>query len=82
MTFPSGTSASLQGSRGGRIRGDTGDVTAAEDEWTTRVQQAAVAKDGAELRVLFLEAQVLFGDAASHRWSEVLSAFDSSAVTG
>jgi hypothetical protein len=54
----------------------------AEDEWTGRVQEAAVAKDGAELRVLFLEAQVLFGDAAGHRWSEVLSAFDSSAVTG
>ena len=64
------------------MRGDTDRVTSAEDEWATRVQDAAIAKDAAVLRVLFLEAQVLFGDRAAHRWSQALSAFDSSAVTG
>lgn len=57
-------------------------MTSSEEEWADRVQQAAVAKDAAALRVLFAEAQVLFGAEAGHRWAEALSAFDATAVTG
>ncbi len=57
-------------------------MTAAEQEWQDLVQQAAVAGDAAALRVLYLDAQLLFGDQAAHRWAETLSAFDASAITG
>jgi len=50
--------------------------------WRERVERAAMAGDGDELRRLFTEAQELFGDDAGTRWAEALSAVDSSAVTG
>jgi len=50
--------------------------------WRQRVEGAVLAGEADELRHLFAEAQELFGDDAGTRWAEVLSAFDSSAVTG
>jgi hypothetical protein len=50
--------------------------------WRERVENAALAGDADELRLLFAEAQKLFGDDAGTRWAEALSAVDSSAVTG
>jgi hypothetical protein len=50
--------------------------------WRERVERAALAGDGDELRRLFAEAQTLFGDDSGTRWAEALSAVDSSAVTG
>lgn len=50
--------------------------------WRERVERAALAGDGDELRRLFAEAQTLFGDDAGTRWAEAISAVDSSAVTG
>lgn len=51
-------------------------------DWRRRVQDAAIAKDGAALRALFSEATALFGDRASAEWADALSAFDASAQTG
>ena len=57
-------------------------MTTSAQEWADLVQQAAVDKDAAALRALFVEAQVIFGAEAGHRWAEALSAFDATAVTG
>lgn len=61
-------------------RSDTGGVT--EHEWQAEVEAAELAADESALRALFVIAQDLFGAEAPHRWAEVLSAYDSSAVTG
>ena len=50
--------------------------------WRDRVEHAVLVGDADALRRLFAEAQELFGEDAGTRWAEVLSAFDSSAVTG
>ena len=53
-----------------------------EREWRAEVEAAELAADESALRALFAVAQELFGAQAPHRWAEVLSAYDSSAVTG
>lgn len=50
--------------------------------WQSRVQEALLAGDGVALRMLYAEGVELFGADAGTRWAEVLSAYDSSAVTG
>lgn len=50
--------------------------------WHSEVKRAVLTGDAAELRRLFTQAQELFGEDAGTRWAEILSAFDSSAVTG
>lgn len=50
--------------------------------WQDRVEQALLAGDGAALRSLYAEGGELFGEDLGTRWAEVLSAYDSSAVTG
>jgi hypothetical protein len=62
--------------------GDTEAVMAAERAWREQVQSASLRGDGEELLRLFALAHELFGDDASEKWAEALSAFDSSAVTG
>lgn len=57
-------------------------MTTAEQDWAALVQDAAVTKDAAALRALYVEAQLLFGDQAPHLWSEALAAYDATAVTG
>jgi hypothetical protein len=53
-----------------------------DGDWQERVERAVLASDADALRALFAEAQEVFGDDAGTRWAQVLSAFDSSAVTG
>lgn len=50
--------------------------------WQDRVEQALLAGDGAALRRLHAEGGELFGEDLGTKWAEVLSAYDSSAVTG
>ncbi len=57
-------------------------MDATEAAWRERVEAALLAGDGQALRSLHAEGAVLFGDEAASRWALVLSAFDSSAVTG
>ncbi len=57
-------------------------MTSPEQAWADQVHHAAMAGDADELRRLFEVGRTLFGDGVSHRWSEALSAFDASAVTG
>lgn len=53
-----------------------------EHSWRDRVEQALLAGDGPALRDLYAEATQVYGADAGERWAQVLSAFDSSAVTG
>jgi hypothetical protein len=57
-------------------------VTPAESEWCDEVAAAAIAGDRDALNQLFRRAQELFGDQASHKWSEAMSGLDASAQTG
>lgn len=50
--------------------------------WQSRVEQALLAGDGAALRTLYAEGTELFGEDLGTTWAGVLSAYDSSAVTG
>lgn len=50
--------------------------------WRDRVADAAETSDREALRMLYAQAQELFGDRAAHEWAEVLSPFDASAQTG
>ena len=53
-----------------------------EQQWRDEVSVAAIEGDEAALGRLFRQAQELFGDQASHRWSEAMSGLDASAQTG
>ena len=53
-----------------------------EQQWRDEVSVAAIEGDQAALGRLFRQAQELFGDQASHRWSEAMSGLDASAQTG
>lgn len=57
-------------------------MTPTEREWSDEVTAAAIAGDRDALRRLFRQAEQLFGDQASHRWAEAMSALDASAQTG
>lgn len=57
-------------------------VALSEREWSDEVAAAAIAGDQDALARLFGQAQVLFGDQASHKWSEAMSGLDASAQTG
>lgn len=50
--------------------------------WQGRVEQALLEGDGPALRMLYAEGIELFGEDLGTRWAEVLSAYDSSAITG
>lgn len=60
----------------------TGGVRTQEEQWRTRVEHAVLAGNSASLRDLYAEAVELFGPAAGEHWAEVLSAYDSTAITG
>jgi len=51
-------------------------------EWHDQVETAVLANDGHALKVLYGEAQRLFGSDAGAHWAEALSAYDGTAVTG
>lgn len=53
-----------------------------EREWRDEVAAAAIAGDRDALGDLFRQAQELFGERASHKWSEAMSGLDASAQTG
>jgi hypothetical protein len=57
-------------------------VEATEQEWSDEVTAAAIAGDRDALGRLFRQAQELFGEQASHKWSEAMSGLDASAQTG
>ena len=57
-------------------------VALSEREWSDAVAAAAIAGDQRALGLLFGQAQELFGDQASHKWSEAMSGLDASAQTG
>jgi hypothetical protein len=57
-------------------------VTPAESVWCDEVAAAAIAGDRDALSRLFGQAQELFGDRASHMWSEAMSGLDAGAQTG
>lgn len=57
-------------------------MDADRSSWRTGVVQALLAGDEAALRALYAEGVRLFGDDLGQVWAEVLSAYDSSAVTG
>lgn len=57
-------------------------MDADRSSWRTGVVQALLAGDEATLRALYAEGVRLFGDDLGQVWAEVLSAYDSSAVTG
>ena len=57
-------------------------VALSEREWSDEVAAAAIAGDEHALGLLFGQAQELFGDQASHKWSEAMSGLDASAQTG
>jgi hypothetical protein len=57
-------------------------VTPAESQWCDEVASAAIEGDRDALVRLFGQAQELFGDQASHKWSEAMSGLDASAQTG
>jgi hypothetical protein len=57
-------------------------VAPTEQEWCDEVSAAAIAGDRDALGRLFRQAQELFGDQASHKWSEAVSGLDASAQTG
>jgi hypothetical protein len=57
-------------------------VVLTEREWSDEVSAAAIAGDRAALTRLFQQAQELFGDQASHKWSEAMSGLDANAQTG
>jgi hypothetical protein len=57
-------------------------MSPSEQQWRDEVSAAAIAGDQDALRRLFTQAQELFGDQASHRWSEAMSGLDASAQTG
>lgn len=52
------------------------------ETWIDEVATAAKAGDQQALVRLYGEGKPIFGDQLPHEWSEVLSAWDSSAVTG
>jgi hypothetical protein len=53
-----------------------------EQEWGVEVTKAAIEGDREALGRLFRQAQELFGDRASHKWSEAMSGLDANAQTG
>lgn len=53
-----------------------------EQAWCDEVAAAAIAGDRDALRRLFVMAGELFGDQASHKWSEAMSGLDANAQTG
>lgn len=54
-----------------------------DPEWARRVRVALVAQDEAALADLYAAAErELGGEAASHAWMEVVSAYDADAETG
>jgi len=53
-----------------------------EQEWSARVQAAAVAGDSAALTLLFAQGHELYGEQAGTKWARVLSGLDGTAVTG
>jgi hypothetical protein len=57
-------------------------MDAVHSTWQGRVEQALLAGDGDALKTLYAEGIELFGEDLGTRWAEVLSAYDSSAVTG
>jgi hypothetical protein len=57
-------------------------VAPTEREWSDEVAAAAIAGDRDALRRLFRQAQELFGDQATHKWSEAMSGLDANAQTG
>ncbi len=57
-------------------------MTPAESVWCDEVAAAAIAGDRDALSRLFGQAQELFGDRASHMWSEAMSGLDAGAQTG
>lgn len=57
-------------------------MTPTEREWSDEVTEAAIAGDRDALGRLFRQAEELFGDQASHRWSEAMSGLDANAQTG
>ncbi len=57
-------------------------VALTEREWSEEVAAAAIAGDQPALGLLFGQAHELFGDQASHKWSEAMSGLDASAQTG
>jgi hypothetical protein len=63
-------------------RAHTGHVAPPEQAWSDEVSAAAIAGDRDALGRLFREAQTLFGEQASHKWSEAMSGLDASAQTG
>lgn len=60
----------------------TGGVDERERRWRLAVEQAALTNDRASLRTLYAEAVELFGPSAPTHWSQALSAYDASAITG
>jgi len=51
-------------------------------EWHDQVETAVLANDGHALKVLYAQAQQIFGPDAGAHWAEALSAYDGTAVTG
>lgn len=52
------------------------------ETWTQEVQDAAEGFDEARLRVLFDIGRRELGPRLDHEWSEALSGFDATAITG
>jgi hypothetical protein len=57
-------------------------VTWSLETWTQEVQDAAEGFDEARLRILFDIGRRELGDRLDHEWSEALSGFDATAITG
>jgi hypothetical protein len=57
-------------------------VVPTEQEWRDQVSAAAIAGDRDALGRLFAQAHELFGERASHLWSEAISGLDANAQTG
>jgi hypothetical protein len=57
-------------------------VTWSLETWTQEVQDAAEGFDEARLRILFDIGRRELGDRLDNEWSEALSGFDATAITG